>query len=109
MLSIEVAYVKDGQSYLVPISISSAESVREVITRSGILQQCPEIDLETNQVGIHSKICSLDEMISDGDRVEIYRPLIADPKDSRRRRAEKQKKIKSSPKQNGDEMSRQGG
>ena len=92
VLRIEVAYVRDGCSYLLPVTLSRAETVRQVIDRSGVLQQCPEIDLQTNKVGIHGKVCTLDDMVVDGNRIEIYRPLRADPKDSRRRRAGKQKK-----------------
>ena len=69
---------------------NNTETVEEVITRSGVLQQCPEINLEINKVGIHSKLCNLNDMIADGNRIEIYKPLVADPKDSRRKRAEKQ-------------------
>ncbi len=97
VITIEVAYVREGCSYLLPVTLSQAETVREVIDRSGVLQQCPEIDLLTNKVGIHGKVCALDDMVVDGNRIEIYRPLRADPKDSRRRRAEKQKKSARPP------------
>ena len=58
---------------------------------SGLLQQCPEIDLSRNKVGIFSKMKELDTVLSDGDRVEIYRELKADPKEARRRRVENNK------------------
>ncbi len=53
---------------------------RDAIERSGILAQFPEIDLDTQKVGVFGKVLALETKLEDGDRVEIYRPLIADPK-----------------------------
>ncbi|MEQ8938261.1 MAG: RnfH family protein, partial [Gammaproteobacteria bacterium] len=63
--------------------------IREVIQQSGLLQQCPEIDLEHGKVGIYNELRELDDEVHTGDRVEIYRPLKADPKEARRKRARK--------------------
>ena len=90
-LQVEVAYVNDRQSYLLTLSVPHRMSIAEVIEMSGILQQCPEIDMAVNRVGIHSKLREPGDLVSGGDRVEIYRALLADPKDSRRRRASQQK------------------
>jgi putative ubiquitin-RnfH superfamily antitoxin RatB of RatAB toxin-antitoxin module len=61
--------------------------VGEAIERSGLLAQCPEIDLAVFKVGIFGKVAKIDQVLEEGDRVEIYRPLIADPKEARKRRA----------------------
>jgi putative ubiquitin-RnfH superfamily antitoxin RatB of RatAB toxin-antitoxin module len=65
--------------------------VEDAIRASGVLEAFPEIDLARNKVGIFSKLVKLDEKVRDRDRVEIYRPLIADPKEVRRKRAEEGK------------------
>ena len=60
-------------------------TIRDAIERSGILKQFPEIDLEQQKVGIFGKVGTLDTALASGDRVEIYRPIICDPKTVRRR------------------------
>ena len=66
--------------------------VEEVIKRSGILETYPQINLETDKVGIFGKMCKLNASLRDKDRIEIYRKLIADPKESRRQKAEMERK-----------------
>lgn len=90
-LTVEVAYALPTQQSLLTLAVLSGSSVQQVIEQSGILQQYPEINLFEQKVGVWSRLVKLDEHVKDGDRVEIYRPLIADPKDLRRRRAEKAK------------------
>lgn len=86
-LQISVAYVgTDGQA-LRALEVRTGTSVREAIEQCGLLDQFPEIDLDTNKVGIFGKLAKLDQAIDEGDRIEIYRPLIADPKTARKRRA----------------------
>ena len=68
--------------------------MEDAIRASGVLDAFPEIDLAKNKVGIFSKLVKLDETVRDKDRVEIYRPLIADPKEVRRKRAEEGKATK---------------
>ena len=68
--------------------------VREAIELSGILQKFKDIDLKKNKVGIFGKITSLDKVLRDKDRIEIYRPLIADPKEIRRKKAKEAQKNK---------------
>lgn len=87
-IKIEVAYAKPQEQALLEIEAEAGIRVREAIERSGILQRFPEIDLATNKVGIFGKVAKLDQVLASGDRVEIYRPLIADPKAARKRRAE---------------------
>lgn len=86
-ISVEVVYALADQQTIARLELVSTSTVRQAITASGILQAHPEIDLERASVGIWSKVVTLDDALTDGDRVEIYRPLIADPKVVRRRRA----------------------
>jgi putative ubiquitin-RnfH superfamily antitoxin RatB of RatAB toxin-antitoxin module len=90
-IMIEVAYAMPDRQSLMTLSVSRNSTVQQVIDRSGILQQFAEIDLAVQKVGIWSRPVKLDDTVKAGDRIEIYRPLIADPKDLRRRRAEKAK------------------
>jgi len=84
---IEVAYAKPDSQVIIEVSGAAHMTVHQAIEESGILQQFPEIDLTTNKVGIFGKLAQLDGELAAGDRVEIYRPLIADPKEARRQRA----------------------
>ncbi|MGQ9658833.1 MAG: RnfH family protein [Thermochromatium sp.] len=86
-LRISIAYVGLQGQALRPLEVRTGTSVREAIEQSGLLAQFPEIDLERNKVGIFGRLVTLDQVLEDGDRIEIYRPLIADPKTARRRRA----------------------
>lgn len=90
-IAVEVAYALPERQSLLSLSVSPESTVRDVIERSGILKTHSDIDLTKNKVGIWSRTVRLEERVRDGDRIEIYRPLIADPKDMRRRRAEKAK------------------
>ncbi len=87
--SIEVAYAKPDSQVIIEVSNVAHMTVQQVIDASGILQQYPEIDLALNKVGVFGKLISLDAELAAGDRVEIYRPLVADPKEARRQRAAK--------------------
>ena len=84
---VEVAYALPKVQSLISLTIAPGSTVKDAIDASGILQQFPEIDLEKNPVGIFSKKTSLDHPLRERDRVEIYRPLIADPKQVRKQRA----------------------
>lgn len=93
-LSIEVAYVKPGDQILRPLQGKPGITVEQAIRSSGIIEDCPEIDLDKNKVGIFGKAAKLDAELRSGDRVEIYRPLIADPKEARKKRAQQGKTLK---------------
>jgi len=93
-IPIEVAYASANQSWLIPFKVEEGTTVQQAIASSGILEQCPDINLQTNKVGLFSKIVELDVPVRAGDRIEIYRPLILDPKEARRLRAEKAKQGK---------------
>lgn len=86
-LHIEVAYALPQKQVLLRVDARVGTTVEEAIRHSGLLSQFPEIDLARNKVGIFGKLVKLDEPVRDKDRVEIYRPLIADPKEVRRQRA----------------------
>ncbi|MCI0653477.1 MAG: RnfH family protein [Methylococcaceae bacterium] len=88
-IRIEVAHARPERQVVLTIDLKPGATVKTAIECSGILEQFPEIDLARNKVGIFGSVCGLDRIITSGDRVEIYRPLLQDPKDARRRRAAK--------------------
>lgn len=90
-LTVEVVYALPHQQPLLRVKLIEGATVEDAIRASGVLDAFPEIDLAKNKVGIFSKLVKLDEKVRDRDRVEIYRPLIADPKEVRRKRAEEGK------------------
>ncbi|WP_218396404.1 RnfH family protein [Alteromonas lipotrueae] len=91
LMHIEVAYALPTKQSLVDVSIKEGATVEEVIHASNLLNEYPDIDLSSTKVGIWSRVVKLRDTVKDGDRIEIYRPLIADPKEIRKRRAEKAK------------------
>lgn len=86
-IEVEVAYAREHAQALIPVKGEVGLTVRDAIERSGILSRFPELDLDTNKVGIFGKLAKLDQVLASGDRVEIYAPLIADPKQARKQRA----------------------
>ncbi len=94
MLHVEVAYAKPDIQVIIPLEVPAQTTVQQAIELSGILMRFPELDLAENKVGIFSKPCKLDSDLRDGDRVELYRALIADPKEVRKRRAAQGKVMK---------------
>ncbi|MBK5931693.1 RnfH family protein [Halochromatium salexigens] len=86
-VDVEVAYAREQAQALIPVKGESGMTLADAIKRSGILARFPEIDLEVNKVGIFGKVAKLDQVLASGDRVEIYPPLIADPKQARKQRA----------------------
>jgi len=90
---VEVAYGVPQQQFLESISVVSNTSIRDVIMQSGLLLQFPDLEVDSLEAGIFSKRMPLDHVVSDGDRVEIYRPLVIDPKEARRRRAQLKKQV----------------
>ncbi len=89
---VEVAYALPDEQLILEIEVNADCQVEEAIKRSGILERYPQIDLSTDKVGIFGKMCKLNASLNHKDRIEIYRPLIADPKESRRQKAEMAKK-----------------
>jgi len=94
-ITVEIAYAKPLEQVLLSIKTSSKSTLKQALEQSGILERFPEIDLKTvNKVGLFGKVVSLEQPLRDGDRIEIYRPLIADPKEVRKQRAAEGKKLK---------------
>jgi uncharacterized protein len=89
MIHVQVCYARPGLDISRELVILEGATLQQAITLSEILLKVPEIDLSVSQVGIYGKHKTLETVLRDHDRVEIYRPLIADPKESRRKRAEK--------------------
>jgi len=88
-IAVEVAYALPEKQYLRRVTLEEGATVEQAIHASGLLALRTDINLAKNKVGIYSRPVKLTDVLSDGDRVEIYRPLIADPKELRRQRAEK--------------------
>jgi len=84
-MNIGVAYADKFKRLWLQLEVPDGSTVREAIERSGLLPQFPEIDLNTQAVGIFGRIVKLDTRVNDGDRVEIYRPITADPETVERR------------------------
>jgi putative ubiquitin-RnfH superfamily antitoxin RatB of RatAB toxin-antitoxin module len=90
-LHIEVAYALPERQLVIPLLVDEGTSVERAIVLSGLLERRQDIDLAVNRVGVFSRPVKLTDKVSDGDRIEIYRPLTADPREIRRRRAERSK------------------
>ncbi len=86
-LSVEVAYATPDLQLIVPIEAPPGCTVEQAIELSGIRERFPGMQVKPDSVGIFSRKVALDQALLDGDRVEIYRPLVADPKEARRERA----------------------
>ena len=86
-IRVEVAYALRDRQLLLQVTLARGATARQAVERSRIRQLYPEIDLARNTLGVFGRIASPDVRLRDGDRVEIYRPLSADPKQVRRDRA----------------------
>lgn len=94
-ISVEVVYALRDRQDLVSLKLEEGATVQEAVDASGLLEKHPEIDLNgANKVGVFAKLTPLSTPLNDRDRVEIYRPLIADPKEVRRKRAKEGKAMK---------------
>ncbi len=92
LLHVEVVYALPEKQMLIALEVEEGTTALLAIERSGILQQFPEANPRRDGVGVFGKLVALDSPLRNGDRVEIYRPLIADPKEARRKRAELRRK-----------------
>jgi hypothetical protein len=90
-IEIEVAYATLEEQVILKQSVAVDASVEAALLESGLLERYPEIDLTVNKVGVFGKLCKLDAGLRPGDRIEVYRKLIADPKEARRKRANESK------------------
>ena len=86
-IEVQVCYALPDSSFLRSLRVPAGTTVEQAVAQSGLLQAIPGIDLAINMVGIHGKRKPLDTVLREHDRVEVYRPLQADPKEARRRRA----------------------
>ncbi|WP_462151196.1 RnfH family protein [Pseudoalteromonas xiamenensis] len=91
MIKVEVVYALPQQATSLSVDVAEGSTAEQVVLQSGILDKCPEIDPTNLTLGIWNRTCKGHQVVREGDRVEIYRPLIADPKAARRNRAEKAK------------------
>jgi putative ubiquitin-RnfH superfamily antitoxin RatB of RatAB toxin-antitoxin module len=87
--AVEVAYARAPAPLVIALEVPAGATLREAIEGSGVLCQCPEIDLACCGVGVFGRVRGLDEPVANGDRVEIYRMLPQDPRERRRRAARK--------------------
>lgn len=93
-MRVEVAYATSEKQVVIPLEVAAGTTLEAALRQSGILEQFEEIDIANAKVGIFAKAAALDAVLQPGDRVEIYRPLIADPKEARKKRAAEGKQMK---------------
>ena len=91
MIHVEVVFALPHEQRVFTLVVNKNATVEEIIVQSGVLELYPEIDLAKNKVGVFSRNVKLDTTVRDKDRIEIYRALLADPKEIRRKRAEQAK------------------
>ncbi|WP_332674207.1 RnfH family protein [Aromatoleum sp.] len=104
LINVEVSYALSHVQEVLKVGVPAGATVRDAIEASGILRKYPEIELDgRNKVGVFAKLTRLDTPLRDRDRVEIYRPLIADPKAVRKKRAEEGKVMKKGGAAGGEE------
>jgi hypothetical protein len=92
---VEVTYALSDKQSLISLEVEEGTTIKEAIEASGVLDTYNQIDLTRDKVGIFSKFATLETVLREKDRVEIYRPLIADPKKVRKERAAKGKAMRS--------------
>lgn len=102
-INVEVVYARTERQEVVKLKLPEGSTVQQAIEASGLMQKHPEIDLAKGKFGIYAKLTKLDTALRDQDRVEIYRPLIADPKEVRKQRAAEGKVMKKGGGSGGDE------
>ena len=95
---VEVAYALEKKQTLLELKVSEGTTLKQAVELSGIIDIYPQIDLTKDKTGIFGKIAKLDTILREKDRIEIYRPLIADPKQVRKERAAKGKSMRSGKK-----------
>jgi uncharacterized protein len=103
MIDIQVCYALPQRQELVTVKLAEGGTVQQAIETSGLLAKYREIDLSKNKIGIFAKLSKLDTVLRDKDRVEIYRPLVADPKEVRKKRAAEGKVMKKGAAEGGGE------
>lgn len=94
MISVEVVYAIPQKQEIFSLNVPQGSTVRQAIEACGVLEKYPEINLAKNKLGVFAKLTKADTLLRNRDRVEIYRPLIADPKEVRKQRAAEGKVMK---------------
>lgn len=84
-MKITIVYALPAKQTVMSVEVPDGATVQQALDKSGILTRCPDIDLETQKVGIWGKVAALDAVLEDGARIEIYRAITADPKTVKRR------------------------
>jgi hypothetical protein len=93
-IKIEVVYALPNEQHLLTLDVKPETTLAEAVKLSGLADKYPEIDLIKGKFGLFGKLSKADTVLREKDRVEIYRPLLADPKEVRRKRAEEGKVMK---------------
>ncbi len=96
-IRVEVCHALPDRQWLITVDLPAGSTLAEAIRRSGLTRELPGLDLHRDAVGLFGERATLDTVLRDGDRVEIYRPLLVDPKEIRRRRALKTRRARRSP------------
>jgi len=94
LIGVEVAYALPERQTLLRLKVPVGTTAEQAVQRSGVLERYPDVDLSSSKLGIFAKVVPPQRELREGDRVEIYRSLIADPKAVRQKRAEEGKKLK---------------
>lgn len=95
LIAVELVYATAQTQIVQRLKVPAGATLRGIIERSGILQRFPELNPEQMQVGVYGRLRALDAEVQAGERVEIYRALLVDPKTARRHRAARAKKTQS--------------
>ncbi|MBK8183535.1 MAG: RnfH family protein [Candidatus Competibacteraceae bacterium] len=94
MIAVEIAYARPDEQVIIPIDVPEGSTLEQAIIQSRIQERFSDIDLQTAKVGVFGKLAKLTATVRPGDRVEIYRPLLADPKEVRKKRAAEGKRMR---------------
>lgn len=94
LIRVEIAYARPDEQLILSVEVPEGSTLEQAIIASGVQERFPEIDLQTAKVGVFGKLSKLAATVRPGDRIEIYRPLLADPKEVRKRRAAEGKRMR---------------
>ena len=93
-IRVEVAYAQPERQVIIPVDLPEGATLEQAIVQARIQEQFPDIQLQTAKVGVFGKLSKLSAIARAGDRIEIYRPLLADPKEVRKKRAAEGKRMR---------------
>lgn len=98
-IKVEVAYALPDKQSIVPLTVPEGTTALAAAQQSGLTEQYEDLSLEDAKLGIFGKAVAPTQVLREGDRVEIYRPLIADPKEVRKARAARAKELRAREKE----------